>query len=30
VVPAISVGLYLTVAAMWIVPDRRIERRIAA
>jgi TMEM175 potassium channel family protein len=29
-VPAISVGLYATVAAMWIVPDPRIERRIAA
>ncbi len=28
-VPAISVGLYATVAAMWIIPDRRIERRIA-
>ena len=29
-VPAISVGLYAVVAAMWIVPDPRIERRIAA
>jgi uncharacterized membrane protein len=29
-VPAISVGLYATVAAMWLIPDRRIERRIAA
>ena len=30
VAPVISVGLYVVVAAMWIVPDPRIERRIAA
>jgi len=29
-VPAVSVGLYMLVAAIWIVPDPRIERRIAA
>jgi len=29
-VPAISIALYVTVAAMWLIPDRRIERRIAA
>ena len=28
--PVVSVGLYATVAAMWIVPDPRIERRIAS
>jgi uncharacterized membrane protein len=28
--PVISFALYVTVAAMWIVPDPRIERRIAA
>lgn len=30
VAPLISFGLYCLVAAMWIVPDRRIERRIAS
>ena len=30
IVPAASVGLYILVAAIWIVPDPRIERRIAA
>jgi uncharacterized membrane protein len=29
-VPVISVALYVAVAAMWLVPDRRIERVIAA
>ena len=28
--PVISVGLYAIVAAMWIIPDPRIERRIRA
>jgi uncharacterized membrane protein len=28
--PVISVGLYAIVAAMWIIPDPRIERRIAS
>jgi uncharacterized membrane protein len=27
--PAISDLLYATVAAIWLVPDRRIERRLA-
>jgi hypothetical protein len=27
-VPAVSVVLYIVVAAIWIVPDPRIERRI--
>ncbi|HEX2626283.1 MAG TPA: hypothetical protein VHL56_05215, partial [Candidatus Limnocylindrales bacterium] len=27
--PAVSVALYLLVAAIWIVPDPRIERRFA-
>jgi hypothetical protein len=26
--PAVSCGLYCLVAAIWIVPDRRIEREI--
>ncbi len=30
VAPAVSFGLYVLVAAIWIVPDPRIERRIAA
>jgi uncharacterized membrane protein len=30
VAPAVSVTLYVLVAAMWLVPDRRIERRLAA
>ena len=25
-VPQLSIGLYVTVAIMWLVPDRRIER----
>jgi uncharacterized membrane protein len=29
VAPLVSFGLYVAVAAMWIVPDPRIERRIA-
>ena len=29
IVPAASVALYIGVAAIWIVPDPRIERRIA-
>jgi uncharacterized membrane protein len=29
-VPAASVALYAMVAAIWIIPDPRIERRIAA
>jgi len=28
--PLVSFGIYVLVAAMWIVPDRRIERRFAA
>jgi uncharacterized membrane protein len=28
--PAVSVALYILVAAIWIVPDPRIERRISA
>jgi uncharacterized membrane protein len=28
--PLVSVGLYVFVAAIWIVPDPRIERRISA
>ncbi len=27
VVPWISVAIYVGVAAMWLVPDRRIERQ---
>ena len=30
IAPLASFGLYIFVAAMWIVPDPRIERRIAA
>ena len=30
VAPLASFGIYIFVAAMWIVPDPRIERRIAA
>ena len=30
VAPIVSVALYVTVAAIWIVPDPRIERRIAS
>jgi len=29
-VPLAAFGIYVFVAAMWIVPDRRIERRITA
>ena len=29
IVPLVAFGIYWFVAAMWIVPDRRIERRIA-
>ena len=29
VAPYVSFGLYVLVAAMWLVPDKRIERRIA-
>ena len=29
VAPYVSFGMYVFVAAMWIVPDPRIERRIA-
>jgi uncharacterized membrane protein len=28
--PLIACGLYLAVAIMWLVPDRRIERKVAA
>jgi uncharacterized membrane protein len=28
--PAISLGLYVLVAVLWLVPDRRIERHLAA
>lgn len=30
VAPLVSFGLYILVAAIWIVPDRRIERRISS
>jgi uncharacterized membrane protein len=30
VIPAVSFGLFVLVAAIWIVPDPRIEKRIAA
>jgi uncharacterized membrane protein len=30
VAPVLSFGLYVLVAAMWIIPDPRIERRITA
>jgi uncharacterized membrane protein len=30
IAPLVSFGIYVFVAAMWIVPDPRIERRIAA
>ena len=30
VVPLVALGIYWLVAAMWIVPDSRIERRITA
>ena len=30
VAPVVSFGLYVAVAAMWIVPDPRIERRLTA
>ena len=29
IAPLVSFGIYMFVAAMWIVPDQRIERRIA-
>ena len=29
IAPLVSFGIYVFVAAMWIVPDPRIERRIA-
>ena len=28
--PSVAQGLYVLVAAMWLVPDRRIERALAA
>jgi hypothetical protein len=28
--PAIAGGLYVLVALMWLIPDRRIERTVAA
>jgi len=28
-VPAVSCGLYVVVAVLWLVPDRRIEQRLA-
>ena len=28
VAPAISIGIYVAIAAMWFVPDRRIEARV--
>jgi hypothetical protein len=28
--PWISMGLYLFVALLWLVPDRRIEKRLGA
>ena len=30
IAPLVSFGIYIFVAAMWIVPDPRIERRITA
>ena len=30
IAPYVSFAMYIAVAAMWIIPDRRIERRIAA
>ena len=30
VAPLVSFALYVAVAAIWIVPDRRIERRISS
>jgi uncharacterized membrane protein len=27
--PLIALGIYISVAAMWLIPDRRIERKIA-
>jgi uncharacterized membrane protein len=30
VTPWISIGLYVAVAMIWLIPDRRIERRMAA
>ena len=30
IAPAISLALYVAVAILWLVPDRRIERRFAA
>jgi uncharacterized membrane protein len=29
VVPAVSCALYVTVAVIWLIPDRRIERKLA-
>ncbi len=29
VIPALACGLYGVVAAMWLIPDRRIERALA-
>jgi uncharacterized membrane protein len=28
--PAVALALYVVVAAMWLIPDRRIERRLSA
>jgi uncharacterized membrane protein len=28
--PAVALALYVVVAAMWLIPDRRIERRLTA
>jgi hypothetical protein len=30
IAPLVSFGIYIFTAAMWIVPDPRIERRITA
>jgi uncharacterized membrane protein len=30
VVPWLSFGIYVAVAVMWLVPDRRIERALAS
>lgn len=27
--PAVSIGIYVFVAALWVIPDRRIERSVA-
>jgi hypothetical protein len=28
--PYVALALYVVVAAMWLIPDRRIERRLSA